>query len=398
MVFWLAAVTAVLSSLAVSSIACFCLRLLRSKLQSTYTPDKPPDKPPYVIIPILPGPPPVGPPTPIPHTLIPSPPPSPVIPQPGPPSPFVRRHSFFERNDTVLSRWEQEQRLLQDKVAEAKLCFLYRNNTLEIKIISVGNFHPVIQKREAWVRVRNLKDRCVSVAMVYSNVVGDLVGKEGITFNNLNETALYHTTLWFSLWSQDDTGAQREYGNFDLPCKTLVEWKDLHSGFVGTYDFLMSNVTQKGPCLKLDLKYSLQNEMIVVTINEIQGLGSPRSNTTVIPTKVYVKLTFRNTSTTVRTPAARAKTKQTRGSSPRFNQTFNFSALADELNNVSLVVEVKIKKMFAETIAAVKFGSTAPDRQKRHWRKMVDGLANEKGYTMVHPLELRRMKPRHRLW
>ena len=101
----------------------------------------------------------------------------------------------------------------------------------------------------------------------------------------------------FYLWSVDSRSRQREFGEFSLDFKEVVEKRNLKEGFIERYDFFVYDTQprEKDPSVKLKMKYHSKSAKLIVTVLEIRDLQ--HSPLALIPTGIYVKVVFTNSLT-----------------------------------------------------------------------------------------------------
>ena len=312
----------------------------------------------------------------------PSPPPLPPPPRPRRLNPLIRLKT--EQDLEVSRRYEE------GKVAELEMWIFFRNNVLEMTIRKIDKIHSSINKKEAYVRVKNPRERKMSVPMLrYSNDFQALLGSHNFKFN-MTEEQLRTMVFRFYLWSVDTHSRQKEFGEFALDFKEVFEKRDLSIGFTEKYDFLVYDTKpqERDPSIRLKLKYHYKSGKMIVSILEIRDLD--KSPSAVIPASIYVKVLFVNNQTGKQ---MEYKTKHVKGQNPQFHTTFNHKIQLTDLEETTMYVQIKARTVHTDTLSVLEFSSDATGRLGEHWTQMIQGIAGGYGVEMTHRISQEKRRP-----
>ena len=312
------------------------------------------------------------------------PPPQPLPPPPRPrrPNPLIRLKT--EQDLEVSKRYEE------GKVAELEMWIFFRNNVLEMTIRKIDKIHSSINKKEAYVRVKNPRERKMSVPMLrYSNDFQALLGSHNFKFN-MTEEQLRTMVFRFYLWSVDAHSRQKEFGEFALDFEEVFQKRDLSIGFTEKYDFLLYDTKpqERDPSIRLKLKYHYKSGKMIVSILEIRDLD--KSPSAVIPAAIYVKVLFVNNQTRKQ---MEYKTKHVKGQNPQFHTTFNHKIQLTDLEETTMYVQIKARTVHTDTLSVLEFSSDATGRLGEHWTQMIQGITGGYGVEMTHRISQEKRRP-----
>ena len=303
-------------------------------------------------------------------------------PPPKPTNPFANRKTL---TDLEIAR-----RFAEGKVAELEMWIFYRNSVLEMTIRKIDKIHDSINKKEAYVRVKNPRERKISIPMLqYSNNFQALLGSHNFRFN-ITMDQLQTMVFRFYLWSVDKHSRQREFGEFALDFKDVVATQDLYSGYTDKFDFLIYDTKpqDKDPSVRLRLKYHCKTGKLIVSVLEIRDLH--HSSSTLIQAGTYVKILFTNTQTRLN---QEYKTKHVKGTNPQFHTTFNHNVQLRELEETTMFVQIKARTVHTDTLSVLEFSSDATGRLGEHWTQMIQGISGGYGVEMTHRISQDKRRP-----
>lgn len=312
----------------------------------------------------------------------------PPNPKPLPPTPRPSRFNPLSRRKTELDL-EVEKRYAMGKVAELEMWILFRDNVLEMTIKKIDKIHSSINKKEAYVRVKNPRERKMSVPMLrYSNDFQALLGSHNFKFNMTKEQ-LQTTVFRFYLWSVDCHSRQKEFGEFALDFKEVFK-RDLSMGFTEKYDFLVYDTKpqERDPSIRLKLKYHCKSGKMIVSILEIRDLD--KNPSAVIQAAIYVKVLFVHNLTRVQ---AEYRTKHVKGQNPQFHTTFNHKVQRGDLEDTTMYVQIKARTVHTDTLSVLEFSSDATGRLGEHWTQMIQGITGGYGVEMTHRISQEKRRP-----
>ena len=306
----------------------------------------------------------------------------PPPPTPPRPHPFVTRKT---QQDLEIAR-----RFAEGKVAELEMWIIFRNNILEMTIRKIDKIHDSINKKEAYVRVKNPRERKISIPTLrYSNNFQALLGSHNFRFNMTIEQ-LQTMVFRFYLWSVDKNSRQREFGEFALDFKEVTKARDLNIGYTDKFDFLVYDTKplETDPSIRLRLKYHCKSSKIIVSILEIKDLH--QSSSAFIQGGIYVKVLLMNNQTRRQ---QEYKTKHVKGRNPQFHTTFNHNVSLRELEETTMYVHIKARTVHTDTLSVLEFSSNATGRLGEHWTQMIQGISAGYGVEMTHRISQEKRRP-----